>query len=270
LHASAKQSGEHEAADVTLRRVLLITLALLLSGCATPGPTPTPQSSTGPAQTPLLSIDERNLVSGRLSCGEAESFPVAALDGPGGAELGGDAVSVALRAVLAESGDPQLPRSGWRLVSASLTQATFVARAANESGWAIVALMNAPTGWTEDLAGECRLQPVLAPGLALARWWLDPSANAPSPDATSFVALVHEDCGRPTAGRIPPPAVAYGEAAVTVVFGVVPAVAEGEVDTPCLESPPTPYRVVLTQPLGARQLLDGSAIPPRRPVKPPN
>jgi hypothetical protein len=54
------------------------------------------------------------------------------------------------------------------------------------------------------------------------------------------------------------------------VFGVRPTVGDGDADTPCLDEPPTPFRVVLTQPLGTRHLLDGSVIPPREPIKPAN
>jgi hypothetical protein len=271
LRGFAKRSGEPGAADVMAIRaavLLLALLALLAAGCATPIPSATPAPLNTASTNPLPTIDERTLVSGRLTCGEEDVFPAAAIQGPGGAELGGDAVAAGLRAVLAESGDPQLPRNGWHLVSQSDTQVRFVARARNESGWAVVALMDGPSGWSMDVAGECRLQFVLPPGIRIASWWLDPATGFPAADATTFVAVVLEACGLPTAGRVTSPVVVYAADTVTVMFGVVPGVGGGQ-DSICLDSPPSPYRVVLAEPLGNRRLLDGSVIPPRDATKPP-
>jgi hypothetical protein len=257
-----------EAADVETRRGLILLMALLASGCAAPNPKGPVQPGATTPLNPLPTIDQRDLAGGRLTCGEGDAFPAAALQGPGGAEFGNDDVAAALRTVLAEGGDPQIPRSGWHLVSASSTQAQFVARGRGDSGWSVIVLERGPSGWTMDLAGECRLQFVLAPGIKIASWWLDPAAGVPAPTATAIDVLVHEECGLPTVGRVAAPVVVYAPDAVTMLFGVVPAIGGGH-DAICLDSPPSPYRVTLTEPLGQRRLLDGGVIPPRDATKPP-
>jgi hypothetical protein len=249
-------------------RGLILLVSLVASGCATPNPTGSAEPAATAAPKPLPTIDERGLAGGRLTCGEGDAFPAAALQGPGGAEFGGDATATALRTVLAEGGDPQLPRSGWHLVSRSATQAQFVARGQGESPWVVVALTNDAAGWTMDLAGACRLQFVIGPGIKIASWWLDPTAGVPAPAATGIDVLVHEECGPPTAGRVAAPVVVYAPDAVTMLFGVVPGVGGGQ-DSICIDSAPSPYRVTLTEPLGQRQLLDGGVIPPRDATKPP-
>jgi hypothetical protein len=249
----------------------MVMLALLLSGCATSAPSDTTvrttEPSTGPP-VPLPTIDERGLANGRLTCGTGDTFPVSALQGPGGAELGNDAVAAALRSVLAEY--TQHPRSGWHRVSVSPTQAQFVARGVGDSPWVVVVLMQSPSGWTMDEVGECRLKFILGKGIAVASWWLDPAAPVPGPDATVLMALVDEEGGGPLEGRIPSPVVVYAPEAIIVMFGVTTAIGGGGEDSMCVQSPPIPYRVVLTEPLGRRALLDGGAIPPRDATRPPS
>jgi hypothetical protein len=256
---------------VTASRVSVVMLILLLSACATPEPSGSAPTSTG-AAVALPTIDVRALAGSGLTCGNGETFPAAALQGPGGAELGEDAAAAALRAVLAEGGDPQLVRSGWHRVIASDSRAQFVAPGQGESPWVVIAVENGPSGWTMDLAGQCRLTVVMPAGLRLASWWLDPAAGTPGPDAAAVMALVQEQCGgQPLEGRIAPPVVIYQPDFVTVVFGFVPLRGAGQdQDSICGSAPPARYRVILDEPLGQRRLLDGSTIPPRDATKPPS
>jgi hypothetical protein len=251
---------------VTASRVSVLTLVLLLAACGTPAPSGTGDPSPV-VEVPVPTLEPRTLVGGRLTCGDGDTFPGAALQGPGGAELGGDAAAAALRTVLAEGGDPQLPRSGWHRVAASDSRAQFVARGVG-TPWVVIAVENGPSGWSMDLAGECRLTVVIPAGLNLASWWIDPAAGVPGPEATTLKVLVHEQCGRSAEGRIAAPAVIYQPDAIIVVFGVVKP--SGGQDTICLDSPPTRYEVVLTEPLGQRRLLDGGVVPPRDATKPPS
>jgi hypothetical protein len=244
----------------------VLLVALFASGCAEPSRTSTPEPSGETAPTAIATIDAGQLIGGRLTCGNGTTFPAAAVQGPGGAELGGDAVAAALRSVLAEY--TQYPRSGWHRVSVSPTQAEFVARGVGDPPWVVVALMQSASGWTMDEVGECHLQFVLGKGIAVASWWVDPAAAVPGPDATALMALVDQECGGPLEGRIPSPVVIYAPDAIVVMFGVTTPIGGGGEDSICNQSPPISYRVVLTEPLGRRALLDGSVIPPRDATKP--
>jgi hypothetical protein len=256
---------------LTPTRGWMLLLVLLLSACATPAPSGPAATTTAPAVA-LPTIDVRALAGSGLTCGNGDKFPAAALQGPGGAELGDDAAAAALRAVLAEGGDPQLVRSGWHRVLASDTRAQFVAPGRGGSPWVVIAVEKGPSGWTMDLAGQCRLTVVMPAGLNLASWWLDPAAGTPGPDAVAVMALVQERCGgQPLDGRVVPPVVIYQPDSVTVVFGFVPLRGGGqEQDSICGSAPPASYRVILEEPLGQRRLLDGSTIPPRDASKPPS
>ena len=250
-------------------RLLAAAALTLLAGCGSP---PVPSSSAAPdgsvSPTPIATIDQRELVGGLLTCGDGTTFPANALDGPGGAELGADEAAAGLRAVLADTEGLQLPRSGWHLVALSATRAQFIGRGGGPDAWFVVSLTRGAAGWTLDLAGECGLVVVLGPGIGPAAWWLDPAAGLPGPETREFTALVQEQScagGRPPDGRIAAPLVVYRPDAVIVVFGVVPL--PGGQD--CQGSPPGKVRIVLTEPLGQRRLLDGGVVPPRDATKPP-
>jgi hypothetical protein len=241
--------------------------AVLAVGC---GSTPSAGLSPGPSPaedtpTPVATIDERGLVTGRLSCSEGETFPAAALAGPGGAELSTDPAAAVLRTTLNEL--PDLPRSGWHLVTSSPERVLFVARGERDEPWVMVALMNSPSGWTVDAYGGCGLQVELGPGLETAVWWTDPASRLDA-STTRFTALVQErSCasGQPPDGRIAAPAIVYGATSVVIVFATLPL--SGPQD--CPSAPPGKYTVELKEPLGKRQLLDGGLLPPRDATKPP-
>jgi hypothetical protein len=249
-------------------RALIPLIACVISACAAPGPTPTQGPSSAPSAAGLPTIDEGDLVSGRLSCGGDDSFPAAALQGPGGAEFGGDAVAAGLRAVLADSADPELPPSGWRLVSISASKAQFVAPGAGGRQWSSISLVQNGQQWTMASVGECRLAVLVGNGIGHATWWLDAAAGPVGPETREVHALVHEEAcagGRAPIGRVVPPLIAYGGETVIVVFGVKPLVG----DSDCPGAPPAPYTFDLRQPLGNRALLDGGVVPPRDATKPP-
>jgi hypothetical protein len=254
---------------VTPSRASIVLVALIAASCGTAPATGTPDPRSSATAAPLPTINEQGLVSGKLTCGNGDTFPAAALQGPGGAELGQDAPAVGLRAVLAERGDPQIPLTGWHLVSLSATQAQFVARGLGGQPWVVVALERSGEAWTMDLAGACRLAVLLGPGIDTASWWVDPAAGAPVPAQTTLDVLVQETAcagGRPPDGRIVAPVVVYQPDALVVVFGIVPL--PGAHD--CPGAPPAKYRIALTEPLGQRRLLDGGVVPPRDATKPPN
>jgi hypothetical protein len=247
----------------------LLLVALLTVGCTTTAATATPSVEDVATPAPVPTIDQQGLVAGRLTCGNGDTFPAAALEGPGGAERGNDAPAAGLRAVIAEPGDPHVPDTGWHLVSLTATHAQYVARGQGDSGWTVVVLERGPSGWTMDGAGDCQLSVVVGAGIGLASWWVDPAAGAPGPAAHDINVLVQERAcasGRAPVGRIAPPLVSYGRNAIVAVFGVIPL--PGGQD--CPGAPPAPFTLRLEEPLGNRALLDGGVVPPRDATKPPD
>jgi hypothetical protein len=109
---------------------------------------------------------------------------------------------------------------------------------------------------------------VLPPGLGSATWVMaDPGAIGR--DTVVFDALVTErDCasGRPSVGRVVGPDILDLADAVLVTFAVRPL--PGGVQT-CQGNPATRITVSLPSPLGDRQLLDASTLPPREPLPEP-
>jgi hypothetical protein len=256
-------------------RLAAIVVALLVAGCGgelSPSPsarvtassaTESPAPSTvSPAPSPAASLDLRDLVAENVSCGDNIVFPGRGLQNPPGAEAAPDALGEALRSVLADSGDPQMQATGWRVVKATGGQAVFVARAPDGASWSVVALAASGSGWTADMFGTCHLTVVLGAGVGTAEWWLDPAAPPPPADAREIPVLVLEQAcanGKPAVGRIAPPVIVYRPDAVVVAIGVFPV--PGDAD--CPGNPPTKYRLKLAEPLRDRVLLDGGVVPPR-------
>jgi hypothetical protein len=105
--------------------------------------------------------------------------------------------------------------------------------------------------------------------IGAARWWLDPAKPAPGPEATTIPALIQEVAcasGQSPEGRVLEPAVFPSEAAVLVQVWVRKA--PGPQD--CQGNPEFVLEITLPQPVGDRQLLDGSEVPPRDATGPPN
>jgi hypothetical protein len=120
--------------------------------------------------------------------------------------------------------------------------------------------------WTAQPAGSCA--PALElPGLNAATWTFDVGMG-PDPATQRFVALVSEvPCvgGRPADGRVLAPIVRREATRVLVIFGIDPPAVVGG-PAACPRAPATRFEVDLGQPLGNRELLDGSTIPPRDPI----
>jgi hypothetical protein len=249
--------------------VLCFALAVLLAACGTSGAdasvspdgTASPGGSASPGETPA--------VAGlRYACGEVP-FDPAVLAQPGGAENGADPVATALREHLAEGGleSDMLPDTGWILVGATPIRAEFVAPDP-AGGYAFVSVESSGGAWEVGGWGGCRPHAVL-PGRSLASWLFDPAAALPDEDSTRFAALVTElACTGSTemGARLQPPTIVYGETDVIVIFSALPLGGDAH---DCAGNPSTPVVVELSEPLGDRLLLDGSAFPPADPAAPP-
>ena len=268
-------------------RILAAAIALaaiLASGCgSTPVPVPSPTAgpndpsltpppggvTAGPAEpgepsataAPQPSVPAPGLAAAGLSCGDPDgAFPAAVLDQPPNAEVAADAPTEALRQYLrtADVVAQGWPAAGWRVIERSATRVTWIAPGG--STWWIATFQPQGGDWSFWEGGECHLQVALPDAVGFASWELDP-ARPPGPDARTIHVLGTElACanGDPPVGRVLAPVVLTTTEAVTIALVVrhVPGGAD------CPGNPAFPQDVTLPDPLGGRQLFDGSTVPP--------
>lgn len=119
---------------------------------------------------------------------------------------------------------------------------------------------NVPDGtWLLMQAGPCAPRLVTDDDLAAADLTLPAE---PAPEATSIEILVHERAcasGQSAEGRIEVVDLEETVDQVRLRIGVRPP--DGGQD--CQGNPPTPFTIELSEPLGARQIVDASIVPPR-------
>jgi hypothetical protein len=218
---------------------------------------------------PLPTIDPAVMAAPALTCGiDAPTFSPEGLAGPG-AELAPDAAAAALREFLLTEPTPEypFPRTGWHRVVETADHQLFLASTPVDPPWLAVAFVRSGGTWVIDSYGPCTLFVALPGGIGLAEWWVDPVAAPPTPGSTSIpIQLMELACagGKPPAGRVLAPVIAYRPDAVVITIPI--AKLPGGSD--CPGNPSVPLAVELTEPLRDRVLLDGGTVPPRVPVAP--
>ena len=245
---------------------VLVAIAIVAAVCAgvlesgvLRGPVTQPSGGAGDVFRP----------TGSIGCfGMAPGFsPNQLQSGSRSAETTAGAPASALRAFLAAN--PDMPASGWMMVSGSGTTVIYLAPVSNEPINNFVEVTFEPgtpgpgafgaDGWRTSGYGSCRLLAVPPAGYSPATWALDPAAPYVL-GATELHVLVDEmGChGSQTAeGRIAQ-SVDYRADAVVVTLATLTR--EGA--QTCPGTPPTPYVLHLTQPVGTRNLTDGTPWPP--------
>lgn len=255
--------------------LLCVGLAVITLGCtANVSPAPTdsgPAQSSGRASAvaseaasdggvslpPPPPLDPEGI---RLSCGSPLDFDAEALRGPTGVETSNHPAAEALRRLQSE--DRTLSgRHGWQVAVLTDSSALFLFREptpdAEPSHWS-AEFERRDGQWTWVRYGQCDIQPVFE-GLETARWELAPGQQL-TPDSRTFEVLVTEQgcsSGQGPEGRIVPAAAIYLETSITVIFAVRPLPGAQT----CQGAPPASVTLELDEPLGDRQLLDGSVIP---------
>jgi hypothetical protein len=199
----------------------------------------------------------------QLSCGGL-GFPADVLAGEGSAEMNRDVAAQALRRHL-ETGGLEvefLPDTGWIEARRSDDSVLYLAPdSSGDGGWASVSVERDGDEWSVQGWGGCDLQPDVGPWLGIASFRVAPHEEL-DPAATQLDVLVTERAcasGSDALGRTVAPAVVSDDTSVTVIFAVRP---RGGGNT-CPSNPETPFVLELPEPLGERELLDGSSIPPR-------
>lgn len=246
-------------------------LALLGAACGTESPNPSLGSSVAtstlapgsPDPSPsraieLLAPPALEPEDIRLSCGSPLPFGAEALGGARSAEQADHPAAAALRKLLRESSLPR--RGGWQVVVLSDTSALFLLpepRDREAPFWSAEFENQAGT-WNYVRSGQCALQPIFE-DLEAASWQLAPGQQITPETRTFDVLVTASGCssGERPDGRIAPAAAIYQETSVTVIFGARPLPGAQT----CQSAPPAMVTLRLDEPLGDRQLLDGSVFP---------
>ena len=185
-------------------------------------------------------------------------------DAPATAEQEDHPSAAALREFLAADrfGMGFLPDTGWRLVHRGEREAQYIALFPDgqESGAGYLTFRSSGEGWSFAGGGGCTPQAMLD-GQLPAIWTLAPGQLPLDSSATQFTALVSQtgcEEGDDRWRRIVPPAITYTDAAVFVVIAARPF----HGISLCGGTNPTPFTVMLREPLGDRRLLDAGVYPP--------
>lgn len=187
-----------------------------------------------------------------------------------GAEEADSPPAQALRKFLAEDPDGQkfLPRSGYRLLyegrpTPSYPQTTSFA-AGEPPNLQQVELRLTDGSWKVAGFGGCKTRPYRE-NLVNGNWALDPDAPPPVPESTLLHVLANDiQCagGASPHDRMGPPEVEYLSDVIIITFWAETLPAGTYT---CPGHPPVKRTVTLTEPLGARRLLDGGIFPAQEP-----
>lgn len=227
-------------------------------------PTPPPlQNDPWPTAPERLVAMVKSPANEWLTCGR-RAFPASALEGPTGAEnLAGPSYDALRQAFEVFGGEFGSGSWTWLVAEMDETGATFLARSGNH--WIDVTVSPENGEWGPDGMGECQPRTVLGNGLGSTEWALDPKVPAPTATDTEMRILVWDMActgGRPTTGRMAPPLVEYLDTSLVMTIGVTPIPGGGT----CIGPPGTPVLVMLPEPIGDRELLDGGIYPPGPPT----
>jgi hypothetical protein len=179
-------------------------------------------------------------------------FPLSSLERPGGEEEGSSPQASALARGLTDGRMEVARASGYRTLTAHADRVVY---AAGDPPDVTVADVTSEGGeWRLSGLQGCHVAPYregsYAVGWDVAR--VDRAADRLELDVTETACA-----GVPLAARLQEPEVTYAGDSVTVTLYA----SRPEGNAYCVRTGPTPYTVDLTEPLGDRQLLDGSTYP---------
>jgi hypothetical protein len=197
-------------------------------------------------------------------CGNGEIFQIDVLSGPADATEGADPAAGPVRSPGVPFTLQAMPPHWW-LVFRTATEAEFLGRDPSGTYWYVESELKNGT-WVLKGAGDCQFQ-YLVRGRDTIAWWIDP-ARPPAPGARELHVLGRDLCPATLGARLAPPVVRYGTDSILIVLTASPSAVTG---TACGSTQAAPLTVRLTEPIGARSLVDGSVWPARdaRIVPPP-
>jgi hypothetical protein len=251
--------------------LILLALVAVLAACASPAPPSASAVSIAPqparsSQPPVGEADPLAppLAFLRYSC-DGHPFALDLLSAPAQAEFEDHLSAAAFRAFLA-SGEARhlVPARGWYLAGRDLRTASYVAGVEGDPPFASVNLEIRATGWEVVGYGECRPQLALEGMNPVIFEFAD---EIPGPDATQIEVEASElSCasGRPVGARLQPAQIIETPPAVYVLLTATTQAREQD----CPGHRSTSVTLVLSAPLGDRQLLDVGVFPFHNPAEP--
>ena len=198
-----------------------------------------------------------------VSCHAGPSFPLAALDrivplsegDPGG-------VTEAIALFLESAEGQYWPQDDWQILHTTQNEILLVHKG-DGGGLAFMNVSNGGDGWKwsgSQSGGPCPLEYTVARGMNAVDWRLDPSASAPTPESIEIAVLITErECvsGQEIGDRLVGPQIVMTELVVRIAFAAEPP---GGTAFDCQGNPETPLLVVLPEPIGERELVEGAGI----------
>ena len=194
-----------------------------------------------------------------VACPSGPAFPLSALDeivpleegDPGG-------VAEAIGPFL-DSGEGEFwPQDGWLILHQTDTGVLLVHGGSEGVSFMQVTMTLGEWRWSGSQGGgPCPLQYTVPAGLNTIDWRLDPATAVPNADDDMVaVILTERECvsGQEIGDRLLGPQVVMTDAQVFIAFAADPP--EGDFFD-CQGNPDTPHMVVLPEPLGDRELVEG-------------
>jgi hypothetical protein len=222
-------------------------------------PTPTPEPSTVPQHWPTY--DPATLLGDRLECYDSPSFSVTEWnEAPIVPDSDRSSEAQALRRELTPGSGLNLYT--WHRVATAPDTVLFAAETdAPEEALSITFIPDPQRrgDWKWRSLGTCQLRLVVEPDRSRADVFLAP-ARHPSPAYRVVHLMMRETAcasGASPAGRVLAPTLRVDDASVTVLITV--SRLPGAQDCQGVDS--VPYDLVLPEPLGNRELLDGGRVP---------
>ncbi len=241
-----------------MRWTIGITLLAFAGACGGGDP-----GTAGSVTVPVESQDVPDAGTLHVTCGSVELGNPADMKLPD-APLDDTAAAALEEATSTFGGEAELfSVYEWSVAVREESRLVLFGRATEESleveaPYADVVLVHDGTFWAASSWGQCRLV-VDASGWGNATAVLDPE-NEPESSDTELSMLIRERAcagGRPPIGREVVPVVVYEEGRIVVTVLVEPV--EGVAT--CQGTPWHPITIALDQPLGDREIFDGSTVP---------
>ncbi|MEX0864326.1 MAG: hypothetical protein WD269_05555 [Acidimicrobiia bacterium] len=249
-------------------------MALMVFGCGSVGGEPTgllsppvattAQSGAGPSgEVIIIPADGELPPDLMVGCFSGPSFPMAVLDrivplsdgDPGG-------VTEAITSFLLSEEGLFWPQDDWQILNQTESEITLVHEGpGGEISFIFVSHEDDQWRWSgASSGGACPLEYVISSGMNAVDWRLDPSSPAPTAESTEIAVLITErECvgGQEIGDRLVGPQIIMTESVVRLAFAAQPP--DGTAFD-CQGNPETPLSVVLPEPIGDRELVEGMDI----------
>lgn len=198
-----------------------------------------------------------------VGCRAGPVFPAAELDEvPPVDEAESPDLAIAMQSFLGGAEGRFWPQDGWRVLHETEQTMLIVHHDPATGGISFMDLERRDGSWSwagSSSGGPCPLQTTLPEGLGVVEWRVDPSGRELNAETTVIPVLATElGCasGQPMGQRLLGPEVVMTDSQVLIAFAALPP--PGTVQN-CQGNPEQPVTVVLAEPLGDRQVVDGLA-----------